>query len=126
MYPHCLVYHPFAAPRKFFFPPRDEQRSAKVCTDRTSRETVDAEVLDGGRESSKNEGRTVKSEEPPVATERDVGGKEKRGFQAETLKLLDIVTHSLYSDKVHSCKCASFPMFLIFFFVLFFFCRRFL
>ena len=34
-----------------------------------------------------------------VASESVVGTAEKMGFQAETLKLLDIVTHSLYSDK---------------------------
>lgn len=36
---------------------------------------------------------------PPAPTESVTGQFERKGFQAETLKLLDIVTHSLYSDK---------------------------
>ena len=50
-----------------------------------SSETVDGEVVSGDSASAPSE----------VIS----GEFERKGFQAETLKLLDIVTHSLYSDK---------------------------
>ena len=45
------------------------------------------------------EAEAVEAEPRREAEERTVGAAEQRGFQAETLKLLDIVTHSLYSDR---------------------------
>ncbi len=35
----------------------------------------------------------------PASSETVTGTFERKGFQAETLKLLHIMTHSLYSDK---------------------------
>ena len=62
--------------------------------------SVDAEVISGDDEIDRSPANsTPKERAAPVNSETVTGSFEKQGFKAETLKLLDIVTHSLYSDK---------------------------
>ena len=81
-----------------FFPRMQKGMGVRYYSD--EKKTIDAEIVDEQIEVPVNKELKDDEQEPTLGeTETVTSDYEQLGFQAETLKLLDIVTHSIYSNK---------------------------